>query len=176
MSEVSREQPWSIISTIGKYSFVRMLQNCHKSNSCLHEWRKALHLCSESFQGIRVYLILVLVWGLARTGVCPGEGRRIVRRCMLTSPLSEWERWFWIHTAHHLDRDHHRALAVWIKGIAAIQWQQMYTQQDWLDFARYKVDPKFSQKGKKKVLGSRWIFSLVVKFLSTWVISKDFAI
>lgn len=60
-----------------------------------------------------------------------------------------------MHTAHHLDRDHHRALAVWIKGIAAIQWQQMYTQQDWLDFARYKVDPKFSQKGKKKSFGKQ---------------------
>lgn len=46
MSKVSREQPWSIISTIGKYPFVRMLQNCHKNSSYLDELRKDLHFAS----------------------------------------------------------------------------------------------------------------------------------
>lgn len=150
-----------------------MLQNCHKNSSCLHESREALHFASALSKG----------WSLSDSGACVQAGKD---RCVprwgqedyqeVCADLISLRVRFWMHTAHHLDRDHHRALAVWITGISAIQRQQMYTQQNWLDFARYKVDPKFSQKEKKKVLGSRWIFSLVVKFLSTWVISKGFTI
>lgn len=66
---------------------------------------------------------------------------------------------FWMHTTRHVDRDYHRGLAVWITGTSAIQWQQTNTQQNRLDFARYKVDSKFSKKKKK-------MFWEAVKFLS----------
>lgn len=76
----------------------------------------------------------------------PGEGRRHYQEvCADLSPRLG----FWMHTTHHLARDHHRALAFQSMGISAIQWQQMYTLQNWLDFARYKIDPKFSEKKKR---------------------------
>lgn len=96
-------------------------------------------------QRIHVYLMLVLVWELARTGVCIGEGRRNYQE--VCADLISLKEGFWMHTTHHLDRDYHRGLAVWIMGASAIQWQHMYTQNQ-LDFARYKVDPKFSEKKK----------------------------
>lgn len=89
MSKVFREQPWSIICTIGKYTFVRMLQNFDKNSSCLDELRNALHFLSALSEDSRL-LMLVIMWVLARTGMSTGEAGGIIRRCVLTSSFSEW--------------------------------------------------------------------------------------
>lgn len=88
MSKVSREQPWSISSTIGKCPFVRMLQNCHENSSYLDKLGKALHFVS-AFRGFK-FIGCWYLCGNWQGQVCAEVRAGGIARCVLTSSPSEW--------------------------------------------------------------------------------------